>query len=1428
MESLMSRALMIDNHKIYELFGGQYIPFNDINPNFSEYKVTQNEDVYLSLNGERRIAQVFLSPTIYNCYQQQLIIADHAELSIDQMVEHESIDCDPINMVIANYSSIPIFKNFNLCSEKFINYDKDDVIHIGTYLCIIAKNQFEFEITVYNHENVKCSLTLFDSLKSHYKDFPIYTNSPKLKYSIEETIVDLKGPREAEKQTDAKGVIKRLIPAMVTFTLTLILMYFKPRGIYIIISLSTTAVTVIITIVTFISDRKANKLFNIERGRIYENYLHETIRDLTKLKHEEEEILNYSYPPVDNIITEVDKNTTRLYERDIQDTDFLKINIGVTNCDPTYKLTNPIDELKINKENLELRVEAIYEKFKQLQKVPKVVDLFADNIGIVGSKSIVNSQLQNIIIQLIFFHSYHDIKIIPVIDKSERKYFEQFTFAKHLQFEDGLYTLIEDELSRDAILGGIIQILRARQNREEGSGTLPIFIFVITNFDLIANHPIMEFINDENNELGIRVIFINERRENLISNLQTIVHIKNSQQVKMIVENTVIKNEKFILNPVVNSKKLTSTIKKIGQLEHVQGVKSSLPDTVSFLELYDVERVSDLNIRSRWKNNKTISSIKALIGKKSQVDYVYLDLHEKAHGPHGLIAGTTGSGKSEVIQTYILSLATNYSPEYVGFLLIDYKGGGMANLFENMPHLLGSITNLDGYLAMRAMESIKGELKRRQSLFSQHGVNHINGYHKLYAQGKVTEPLPHLFLISDEFAELKSNEPAFMKELVSAARIGRSLGIHLILATQKPNGVVDDQIWSNSKFKLCLKVSEPVDSRELLNTTDAAYITEPGRGYLKVGTNELYELFQSGFSGAPYNATDSNQKDERVFIIDKFGREKLINKREENIDHELPDELTVVLNEISKAYELANLQPVTKPWLPPLEDNISLELNYQPLDDTKLDLTAEIGLIDIPTKQCQIPLTIDLLEDGNIGIFGSTQVGKTTTIQTILTSLAIKNSPQNLCYYILDFGNGKLVSMKALKHTADYLTIEDHVKLQRLFKNLKQEIKNRKQKLSESMASNFAGYNQVSNTPMPAIVIAFDNYDVLRDAGEILNEFHFIYREGVSLGIYIITSAIKIGSLRLPHQASITKPIQHFSPDNADIANSLGMKSNYELKEIKGRVQIKVEDPEVAQIYTPVTANSEKEYIENLKVAVNIINSMTTHQNKPLPVMPKVVEYKTEYKLHDKIFLGLDYEDVKPHYLYQRNITVFGVNGLGKTETIKNILMQVDQEIYILDDREYSAQSKSIPGRIFEASNGKELLEILSDELDVLINLFQARRAIDETYSFLKFRETVDFKVVYINQADGLENMIATDKSKLIQVVNDLSKMGYMIIIELDNIQEIGELNKFARLTNQKLYVGDPSAQSIFKFKAGIRPSAAHEAYFVRGMPKLIKIVEIN
>lgn len=294
----------------------------------------------------------------------------------------------------------------------------------------------------------------------------------------------------------------------------------------------------------------------------------------------------------------------------------------------------------------------------------------------------------------------------------------------------------------------------------------------------------------------------------------------------------------------------------------------------SFSMLYGLYSCHGFSIRDAWETHTGRSSLSVPIGIGSDGEVIHLDLHEAGNGPHGLIAGMTGSGKSELIRTILLGLCVNYSPREFQFVMIDFKGGGAASLFSNhsysISHCAGVVTNLDASDIDRTLVSFHNECLRRQELFHELGlscgtsVSDLSQYQSLWKESYGLEYLPSLLILVDEFAELKREYPEFMKDLISIARIGRSLGIHLILSTQKPGGIVDDQIWSNTRFKLCLKVQEAQDSKEVLHCPDASFIRRPGEGYLLC--DGILTRFQAGFTGAP---SDGQRND--LSILDAMG-----------------------------------------------------------------------------------------------------------------------------------------------------------------------------------------------------------------------------------------------------------------------------------------------------------------------------------------------------------------------------------------------------------------------------------------------------------------------------------------------------------------------------------------------------------------------------
>ncbi|MDE6030991.1 MAG: type VII secretion protein EssC, partial [Oscillospiraceae bacterium] len=475
------------------------------------------------------------------------------------------------------------------------------------------------------------------------------------------------------------------------------------------------------------------------------------------------------------------------------------------------------------------------------------------------------------------------------------------------------------------------------------------------------------------------------------------------------------------------------------------GSSFSLPKKYTFFEMLDIGMIEHLNIADNWASNDPTKSLAATIGIDKYGEPFRLDLHERAHGPHGLVAGMTGSGKSEFIIAYILSMAVNFHPYEVAFILIDYKGGGMAKSFENIPHTAGVITNLDGIKIKRSLSSMTSELHRREKIFAdtskKYNVSNIDiyKYQKLYREGKVSEPLPHLFIISDEFAELKKEQTDFMKELTSAARVGRSLGVHLILATQKPGGVVDDQIRSNSRFKICLKVQDSGDSQEMLGRPEAAALVDTGRFYLQVGYNELFEIGQSAWAGAPYYPLQKTIKDrdDSVSVINANGRviaEANTDRFSNVVDP--PKQLDVITGYIAKYCEEEHIKRWMM-WLDPIEPLIyvdALAEKYKGTACGRFELAPIVGEYDEPSHQRQEILRLPLTAEGNAIIYGSAGNGKAMFLEAMCYSLMQEHKPSEVNIYIMDFGAETLTSFAESPFVGDVILSYETEKVNNLFK----------------------------------------------------------------------------------------------------------------------------------------------------------------------------------------------------------------------------------------------------------------------------------------------------------------------------------------------------------------------------------------------------------
>ena len=633
--------------------------------------------------------------------------------------------------------------------------------------------------------------------------------------------------------------------------------------------------------------RKEEREDEEQRFEAYGDYLLK-IADETKKKYEANaKALIDTYPSAKEVTSYSDE-TSVLWNRNFTHDDFLFTRLGIGEILFQAPISIQKQRFSLVPDQLANEPEKIKEEYSMLHDVPVGIDLMKKRlIGIVGgiNKSGAMAILYDMAAQIAANNCYTDVKMAFIYEEKTDANRQKWEFAKwlpHVWSEDKKTRFVaSNKLEASDVFFALANLIRVRAENAENKhhAVKPHYVIFVENPALLEGEPIAKYIFEQNPIYGVTTILLVEKYEELPNACENI--IQNDTYFTGMYNAMDQKQEKQeIVFDSVLPEELEGFARRLSKI-HVNEIESSgeMPSSLDFFEMYGVSRLSEFHVMDRWRKNRTYESMRSLIGKKAGDKDCFLDIHEKYHGPHGLIAGTTGSGKSETLQTYMLSLAINFSPDDIGFFIIDFKGGGMANLFSNLPHMIGQISNLSGNQVHRAMISIKSENMRRQRIFSEHGVNNINLYTRLVKNNEASIPIPHLFIIIDEFAELKREEPDFMKELISVAQVGRSLGVHLILATQKPSGTVDDNIWSNTKFRLCLRVQDRQDSNDMLHKPDAAYITRAGQCYLQVGNDEIYELFQSGWSGAIYDETAAASSGAIATMLTLNGKAAIVGNR---------------------------------------------------------------------------------------------------------------------------------------------------------------------------------------------------------------------------------------------------------------------------------------------------------------------------------------------------------------------------------------------------------------------------------------------------------------------------------------------------------------------------------------------------------------------
>jgi len=1018
-----------------------------------------------------------------------------------------------------------------------------------------------------------------------------------------------------------------------------------------------------------------------------------------------------------------------------------------------------------------------------------------------------------------FFHSYRDVNFITLVP--EKSYVEDWMawrFLPHFKVQ-GINTrgIIHNAKSRDLVLSNFYQLINSRKQALNEAGRerptfLPHFVFTVFEDSYLAGHGLNEFLAEDMSELGVTVIWCKEDKKLLPETVTALVEIKNPQAGILIQDKGIHLDKVFKPYPVMENKEnFEVRLRQLTNLEHMEVEKNAIPERLSLLEQYLVETVEELNISNRWAQAEPSKSIASLIGWKGKKEFAFWDLHEQIHGPHAIVGGTSGSGKSEFLTTFLMGLAINFSPEDIGMLIIDWKGGGIADTLAKLPHFMGSITNLDGAGTARALASINAELKKRQREFREYGVGNIAGYTKLYREGLTSrreginypsKPLPHLMLVSDEFAELKENVPEFLDELTSVARIGRSLGVHLILATQKPDGVVNDQIDANAKSKVALKMSDETNSKALIKTGDAAHITNAGRGYLRVGESEVYELFQSGYGGVEYNphGTEEEQVDERIFKINPAGQRVFYyDPQEERVEQgqgreELPTQLNATIKEIVHVFDSSTYIKPDKPWLPNLGEKI---MTKEVKQAKKRNLSVPLGLLDIPSLQEQKSYTYDLEKSSHTVIFSSPGFGKSTALQTLVMNLARQNTPEHVQFNLLDFGTNGLLPLKGLPHVADIIRLDEDEKLEKVLVSLHNELEARKKAFQKANVTDYKQYEKKENMILPVLVNVLDGYDALaddkrKDKIDIL--ITQLLREGASLGLYLLLSANRAGAINARMSANIQTNIVLTLVDDMEVRAILGEKG-IPTSSIAGRGQLIVDEmiTEI-QIYLAVESKTNTEYVDKLMAEAQVLSeNWTGKRPQGVPLLPEPLSYQ-DVNLSSQpseLILGYSQETTQP-YLWNMEAMPLLLVSLDTEEqgyTFLEFMLQQfknkkKKTVLIDGTGEYQAYEEHSDYYLSEDDNhrfreillGESENSPVIEEVEPLVpafNLFDDEEELEEeTEHFDLLEENREDELVALDeQEDSLEENIIDDDA--IYYVSDLESLAMNLNLTISDVKTL-------------------------------------------------------
>ncbi|GAC1329550.1 MAG: FtsK/SpoIIIE domain-containing protein [Candidatus Dormibacteria bacterium] len=755
----------------------------------------------------------------------------------------------------------------------------------------------------------------------------------------------------------------------------------------------------------------------------------------------------------------VHRRETRLWERRPQDADFLELRVGTASLPSLHRV-------EVGEGGSALLRQAAMEVFQPLAELaglPLTLPLAElGSVGISGARAEVEDLARWLVVQAAVMHSPSHLSICAAVPPGATAGWDWLKWLPHTDPGAGVVdgpVLCSDHASARALVERLQGVVDQRVSivgpyASAAARTQFSFVLVLLDEALALPRGVLSRLLLEGPRVGLVFAWLGSSVRELPTECQAVLELEPGGAVRLVIPGTGSATAGRLAEDRATAAEARQVALDLAPLRDTAGALGTrtVPREVGLLEVLGVTRAKvEALVSARWGDRAP--GLAAPIGVAA-TGHFSVDLERD--GPHGLVAGTTGAGKSEALQTMVAALAAHHPPDRLTFLLIDYKGGSSFRTAVNLPHTVGLVTDLDGHLAKRALTSLRAELRRRERILRDAGARDVT------ALRRTGGAPPSLVIVVDEFAALAREVPEFVDGVVDLAQRGRSLGLHLVLATQRPAGVVTDSIRANTNLRVSLRVSDEAESLDVVGTPDAARVPRgiPGRSFVRTGHRDLTEV-QVAYAGGP--APGAAGPPDPVRATPYTWASPLFPGAPPRVNGE-ETELDLLVGAIARVHAAAGGTRSPRPWLPGLPDVLGIE---------KLASLAEgvpgvsLGLMDLPAEQAQSPWVVDF-HNGSLLALGTGGSGKTTLLRT-LAHAVVRAEPTSYLYAV-DCAGGDLAAVEVLPQCGAYIRGDETERITRLLRWLRGLVDQRQ---APGAAPRVGGVRRYIGPP---VLVLLDNY----------------------------------------------------------------------------------------------------------------------------------------------------------------------------------------------------------------------------------------------------------------------------------------------------------------------------------------------------------------